>query len=59
MVVILRIFPTWIPARPLETPEQALAQVEQAKQAWLEAAREGGKPIPPPRYRPIIYQVAR
>ncbi len=42
-----------------ETPEQALAEVEQAKQAWLEAARQAGKPIPPPRYRPIIYQVAR
>jgi len=42
-----------------ETPEQALAEVERAKQAWLEAAREAGKPIPPPRYRPVIYQVAR
>jgi predicted RNase H-like HicB family nuclease len=41
------------------TPEEALAEVEQAKQAWLEAARHSGKPIPPPRYRPIIYQVAR
>jgi len=42
-----------------ETPDQALAQVERAKQAWLEAAREANKPIPPPRYRPVIYQVAR
>jgi predicted RNase H-like HicB family nuclease len=42
-----------------DTPEQALAEVEQAKQAWLDAARQSGKPIPPPRYRPIIYQVAR
>ena len=42
-----------------DTPEQALAQVEQAKQAWLEAAQQAGKPVPPPRYRPIIYQVAR
>ncbi len=41
------------------TAEQALAEVERAKQAWLEAAREAGKPIPPPRYRPVIYQVAR
>jgi len=39
-----------------ETPEQALAEVEQAKEAWLAAAREAGKPIPPPRYRPVIYQ---
>ena len=41
-----------------DTPEQALAEVKQAKQAWLEAARQSGKPIPSPRYRPIIYQVA-
>jgi predicted RNase H-like HicB family nuclease len=41
-----------------ETPEQALAEVGRAKAAWLEAAREAGKPIPPPRYRPVIYQVA-
>ncbi|MFA5112203.1 MAG: type II toxin-antitoxin system HicB family antitoxin [Desulfobaccales bacterium] len=42
-----------------DTPEKALAEVEQAKQAWLDAARHSGKPIPPPRYRPVIYQVAR
>ena len=41
-----------------ETPEEALAEVERAKEAWLEAARQAGKPIPPPRYRPLIYQVA-
>jgi len=41
------------------TPEEALAEVERAKEAWLEAARAAGKPIPPPRYRPLIYQVAR
>ncbi len=39
-----------------DTPEQALAELERAKQAWLETAREAGKPIPPPRYRPVIYQ---
>jgi predicted RNase H-like HicB family nuclease len=42
-----------------ESAEQALAEVEQAKKAWLEAARQAGKPIPPPRYRPVIYQVSR
>ena len=42
-----------------ETPEQALAEVERAKQAWLEAARAANKPIPPPRYRPLIYQVTQ
>jgi len=41
------------------TPEQALAEVERAKAAWFEAARQAGKPIPPPRYRPVIYQAAR
>ena len=28
------------------TPAQALAQVQIAKEAWLEAARAEGKPIP-------------
>ncbi len=39
------------------TPEEALREVLIAKQAWLEAAQAEGKPIPPPRYRPIVYQV--
>jgi predicted RNase H-like HicB family nuclease len=37
------------------TAEEALAEVEQAKQAWLVAAREAGKQVPEPRYRPAIY----
>jgi predicted RNase H-like HicB family nuclease len=41
-----------------ETPAEALAEVELAKAAWLEAARAEGKPIPSPRYRPVIYQLA-
>ena len=40
------------------TPEKALAELEKAKGAWLEAARKAGKPIPKPRYRPAIYQAA-
>ena len=40
-----------------KTPTEALTQVEVAKAAWLEAARAEGKPIPPPQYRPVIYQV--
>jgi len=40
-----------------ETPEQALAQALIAKNAWLEAARTEGKPVPAPKYRPAIYQV--
>jgi predicted RNase H-like HicB family nuclease len=41
------------------TAHEAVRQVEIAKAAWLEAAKEQGKPIPPPRYRPIIYQLTR
>ena len=39
------------------TPDEALKQVEIAKIAWLEAARAEGKPIPQPKYKPVIYQV--
>ena len=41
-----------------ETAIEALREVELAKAAWIEAARAEGKPIPAPRYRPVIYQVA-
>jgi predicted RNase H-like HicB family nuclease len=37
------------------TPELALAEVEIAKDAWLSTAREDGRPVPEPRYRPAIY----
>ena len=40
------------------TPTAALAALEEAKEAWLDVARETGKDVPPPRYRPLIYQVA-
>lgn len=40
-----------------ETPEQALAEVETAKKAWIESAKIEGKPIPTPRYKPVIYQI--
>jgi predicted RNase H-like HicB family nuclease len=40
------------------TPEEALREVLVAKEAWLEAARAAGKPIPAPRYHPVIYQCA-
>ena len=39
------------------TPEEALREVETAKQAWLEAARAAAKPIPTPKYRPVIYEM--
>lgn len=41
------------------TPQEAVAEVMEAKQAWLDAAREASKPIPRPRYRPVIYQFAK
>jgi predicted RNase H-like HicB family nuclease len=37
------------------TAEEALAEVEKAKRAWLVAARDAGRQIPEPRYRPAIY----
>ena len=37
------------------TQQEALAEVEVAKAAWIAAAREAGRPIPKPRYRPAIY----
>lgn len=40
------------------TPAEALAEVERAKVAWLDAARAEGKPIPVPRYRPHSYQAS-
>jgi predicted RNase H-like HicB family nuclease len=41
-----------------KTPAEALAQVETAKSAWLEAARAEGRTIPQPKYKPVIYQLA-
>ncbi len=36
------------------TAEAALAEVEKARELWLEVAREAGKSIPAPRYRPPV-----
>ncbi|KJR98025.1 MAG: hypothetical protein VR68_12110 [Peptococcaceae bacterium BRH_c4a] len=41
------------------SPEEALKQVQIAKAAWIEAALAEHQPVPPPKYRPVIYQVAR
>lgn len=40
------------------TPEEALKEVLIAKSTWIEAARAEGIPVPPPKYKPAIYQVA-
>lgn len=39
-----------------DTPEAAAREVWIARDLWLEAAREIGKEIPEPRYRPALYQ---
>jgi predicted RNase H-like HicB family nuclease len=39
-----------------KTPEKALAEVLVAKKAWLEAAKQEGKPIPKPHYVPDLYR---
>ena len=41
-----------------DTPDEALREVQKAKELWMEAARAEGKPIPSPKYRPVIYQAA-
>jgi len=38
-----------------KSAEEALAEVEVAKEAWLAAARQDGRIVPTPRYRPAIY----
>ena len=40
-----------------EDASEALEEVLKAKNAWLEVAKEQNKPIPPPKYRPLIYQM--
>lgn len=38
-----------------ETPSEALANVREAIDGWIESACEAGLEVPPPRYRPAIY----
>ena len=42
-----------------DSPEAALGEVQKAKRSWLRVAKDRGKPIPKPKYRPAIYQIAR
>jgi predicted RNase H-like HicB family nuclease len=42
-----------------ETPEQALAEILKAKSSWIEAAQAAGKPVPPPTFKPAIYQATK
>lgn len=41
-----------------DTPTEAMAEVQNVIQLWLEFAQERGHPIPEPRYRPAIYAAA-
>ncbi len=40
-------------------PDEALQQVLIAKEEWLKAAKKNKKPIPMPKYKPMIYQTVR
>ena len=42
-----------------DTPAQALRELEIAREAWLAAARDAGRPIPEPKYLPLLYQTVR
>jgi len=42
-----------------DSAEEAVREVQIAKKAWLKTAKASGKPVPPPQYRPAIYQVVR
>ena len=41
-----------------DTPDEAIANVQDAMDGWIETAREHGLNIPEPRYRPAIYAAA-
>ncbi len=38
------------------TPEESVAEVEKARESWLEVARAEGRAIPPPVYRAAVSQ---
>jgi len=40
-----------------DTPEKALHELVKVKTSWLKTTRQEKIPVPPPRYRPVIYQV--
>ena len=40
-----------------DTPENALHELEKAKNAWLETKKKIGVKAPKPHYRPFIYQL--
>jgi len=42
-----------------ETPEKAVVEVKKVKEAWIETAKANNIPVPPPKYRPVIYQIGQ
>lgn len=38
-----------------DTPEEAIANIQDAIEGWIETAEETGVEVPEPRYRPAIY----
>jgi predicted RNase H-like HicB family nuclease len=38
-----------------DTPDEAIANIQDAIEGWIETARDAGLDIPKPRYRPAIY----
>ncbi len=40
-----------------DTADEAVREVQTAKELWIETAVEKGIPIPEPRYRPFMYQL--
>ena len=41
-----------------DTPDEAIANIQNAIELWLETAHERGLAVPEPRYRPAIYAAA-
>jgi len=37
--------------------DEAFREVKKAKKLWIESAKENGKKIPEPRYKPVYYKV--
>ena len=42
-----------------DTPEEALAEILIAQEAWLESVQENGRPLPAPTDGPAIISAAR
>lgn len=41
-----------------DTAAEAVAELQVAMDLYIESCREAGDPIPEPRYKPLIYQLA-